>query len=201
MKPNYFLFIILFFIVLFRNVFITSVNNIGYLIFYNKDNLTINLLNQKINYLEKEYNDLLSFNNKVSIKYDYNLTNLYKNNYGYDKLYINGEYNIGDKVVNNDGLIGVISKVNNYYSEVDYIYNLRLPVKINDYEGKIVNSDEHNLIVKEITSRVDINDKVYTIDDIYIGKVIKIIDNDLDKMVIVKTIDLNNINYVGVISR
>ncbi len=198
MKPNYFLFILLFIVILFRSVFVNSINNIGYLIFNKQDNLNINYLELKNDYLEKEYNDLLNFKNKVSIKFDYTLTNLYKNYYGYNNLYINGHFNIGDKVINEDGLVGIVSNSYKLYSEVDYIYNSRLPVEINNYKGKITGHDnENNLIVKEITERVNINDKVYSIDNIYIGKVIKV----NYKEIIVKTIDLDNINYVGVISR
>ena len=102
----------------------------------------------------------------------------------------------GDIVLNNDGLIGFISKISDKYSEIKYIYNSRVPVKINNEYGKIIGSDiDNNLIVSEVEN-VNINDKVYSVNNSYIGKVIKIDNNNLNKKLTIKTIDLSNINYV-----
>ena len=43
---------------------------------------------------------------------------------------------------------------------------------------------------------MNINDKVYSVNNSYIGKVIKIDNNNLNKKLTIKTIDLSNINYV-----
>ena len=98
-------------------------------------------------------------------------------------------------------MIGYISKINKNYSEVEYVYNTTKPVKINNEYGKIVASDEDkNIIVSDIKD-VNLNDKVYSINNTYIGNVINIKDDNLTKIVTVKGINLNNLDYVIVVSR
>ena len=205
MKHNYLLYIFLFFLIIFRNTFVNLVNNLGFIIFNQKDELTINTLNDKIKVLEKEYQDLLDFKNNINISSNYILSNVYMNNYSYDKLLINGDnYRIGDEVVNTDGLVGIINKTYLNYSEVSFIYDTKIPVKINNNEGKIVGKDENNnIIIKELTNynNININDKVYSVNNTYIGKVIKIDREVVDTNILVETIDLKNINYVAVLSR
>ena len=201
--PNYLMLIILFFVIVFRSVFISAVNNLGYLIFNRQDNIEIKLLKEQVSSLEKEYTSLLDFKNKINIDKDYTITNSFYNNYSYDKLLVSGKFNIDDEVVSVDGLVGLISKVHSNYSEITYNYKLKIPVIINNIKGKITSyDDEHNLIVKELTNYQDINlnDKVYTVNNTYIGKVIKINNTNLDKEIIVKGINLDNIHYVGVIN-
>lgn len=205
MKHNYLLYIFLFFLIIFRNTFVNLVNNLGFIIFNQKDELTINTLNDKIKVLEKEYQDLLDFKNNINISSNYILSNVYMNNYSYDKLLINGDnYRIGDEVVNTAGLVGIINKTYINYSEVSFIYDTKIPVKINNNEGKIVGKDENNnILIKELTNynNININDKVYSVNNTYIGKVIKIDKEVVDTNILVETIDLKNINYVAVISR
>ena len=205
MKPNYLLYIFLFTIIIFRSSFINLVNNLSFYFFNQKNDLTINILNNKISYLEKEYQNLLDFKNNINISSNYTLSNVYLNNYSYDKLLINGSnYQKGDEVISAEGLIGIIKNIYDNYSEVSFIYNCKIPVKINNYEGKIINKDEeNNLIIKEFTNynNININDKVYSINNTYIGKVIKIDKEIVDTKVIVKPVNTNNINYVAVISR
>ena len=205
MKHNYLLYLTLFAVIIFRNSFVNLVNNLGFYFFNQKDDLVVNVLNQKITYLEKEYSELLDFKNNINIKSNYTLSNVYLNNYSYDKLLINGSnYQKGDEVITLDGLIGIITNICHNYSEVSYIYNTHIPVKINNYEGKIVNKDENNnLIIKEVTNHhnININDKVYSINNTYIGKVIKIDKENIDTKLIVQPISNKNINYVAVISR
>ena len=204
MKLNYFHFIVLFLVILFRGVFINLINNISYYIFNNHDNLTIVLLNKKIDMLEKEYDKLLDFKNNINIDLDYTVTNTYMNNYGYDTLLINGNYKKGDEVVNTSGLVGIVSQSYYNYSEVKFIYDTNIPVIINGVGGKIIGKDkDNNLIIGQLTNYCDvsINDKVYSINNSYIGKVIEVKNNSIDISVLVKTIDLKNISYVGVISK
>ena len=205
MKHNYLLYIFLFFLIIFRNTFVNLVNNLGFIIFNQKDELTINILNDKVKVLEKEYKDLLDFKNNINISSNYTLSNVYMNNYSYDKLLINGDnYRIGDEVISSDGLVGIIKKTFFNYSEVSFIYDTKIPVKINNNEGKIVGKDENNnILIKELTNynNININDKVYSVNHTYIGKVIKIDKEVVDTNILVETIDLKNINYVAVISR
>ncbi len=198
MKNNKYIFLlIILLVVISRNSLVNLINNTLKSFFIKDNNIEINYLNSEINRLKNEYNNLLDFKNNININEDYYISNVYKNNYSFDKLIINGtNYNINDEVLNNDGLIGFISKINDKYSEIKYIYNSRVPVKINNEYGKIIDSDiDNNLIVSEIEN-VNINDKVYSVNNSYIGKVIKIDNNNLNKKLTIKTIDLSNINYV-----
>ena len=198
MKNNKYIFLLIILIVVIsRNSLVNLINNTLKSFFIKDNNIEINYLNSEINRLKNEYNNLLDFKNNININEDYYISNVYKNNYSFDKLIINGtNYNINDEVLNNDGLIGFISKINDKYSEIKYIYNSRAPVKINNEYGKIIDSDiDNNLIVSEVEN-VNINDKVYSVNNSYIGKVIKIDNNNLNKKLTIKTIDLSNINYV-----
>ena len=198
MKNNKYIFLLIILIVVIsRNSLVNLINNTLKSFFIKDNNIEINYLNSEINRLKNEYNNLLDFKNNININEDYYISNVYKNNYSFDKLIINGtNNNINDEVLNNDGLIGFISKINDKYSEIKYIYNSRVPVKINNEYGKIIDSDiDNNLIVSEVEN-VNINDKVYSVNNSYIGKVIKIDNNNLNKKLTIKTIDLSNINYV-----
>ena len=198
MKNNKYIFLlIILLVVISRNSLVNLINNTLKSFFIKDNNIEINYLNSEINRLKNEYNNLLDFKNNININEDYYISNIYKNNYSFDKLIINGtNYNINDEVLNNDGLIGFISKINDKYSVIKYIYNSRVPVKINNEYGKIIDSDiDNNLIVSEVEN-VNINDKVYSINNSYIGKVIKIDNNNLNKKLTIKTIDLSKINYV-----
>lgn len=198
MKNNKYIFLlIILLVVISRDSLVNLINNTLKSFFIKDNNIEINYLNSEINRLKNEYNNLLDFKNNININEDYYISNVYKNNYSFDKLIINGtNYNINDEVLNNDGLIGFISKINDKYSEIKYIYNSRVPVKINNEYGKIIDSDiDNNLIVSEVEN-VNINDKVYSVNNSYIGKVIKIDNNNLNKKLTIKTIDLSNINYV-----
>ena len=198
MKNNKYIFLlIILLVVISRNSLVNLINNTLKSFFIKDNNIEINYLNSEINRLKNEYNNLLDFKNNININEDYYISNVYKNNYSFDKLIINGtNYKINDEVLNNDGLIGFISKINDKYSEIKYIYNSRVPVKINNEYGKIIDSDiDNNLIVSEVEN-VNINDKVYSVNNSYIGKVIKIDNNNLNKKLTIKNIDLSNINYV-----
>lgn len=198
MKNNKYIFLLIIFLVIIsRNSLVNLINNTLKSFFIKDNNIETNYLNSEINRLKNEYNSLLDFKNNININENYYISNIYKNNYSFDKLIINGtNYNINDEVLNNDGLIGFISKISDKYSEIKYIYNSRVPVKINNEYGKIIGSDiDNNLIVSEVEN-VNINDKVYSVNNSYIGKVIKIDNNNLNKKLTIKTIDLSNINYV-----
>lgn len=198
MKNNkYILYIIVLLIILLRNNLVNLINNIGKYIVNYDDNVEIKYLKSEYNKLKNEYDNLLDFKNNIVINDKYIISNVYKNNYGLNKLIINGDnYKLNDEVLSDEGLIGVISNINNNYSEITYIYDLNIPIKINNSIGKIVGKDSsNNLIIKEIDN-VSLNDQVYSINNSYIGKVINVIKEDLGSKIIVKTIDLSNINYV-----
>lgn len=197
MKNKAIFFMILFIIIISRNSILNLINN-TFKILQNKDNtLEINYLTNEITQLKEEYNKLLDFKNNINIDETYIITNVYKNNYGFDKLIINGDnYNLYDEVLTTEGLIGYISKINNQHSEISYIYNTKVPVRINDNYGKIISNDkDNNIIISEIDN-VNLNDSVYSVNNSYIGKVIKIDNMDLNTRITVKPINLKNIDYV-----
>lgn len=197
MKNKYWFLLIIFIVIISRNSVINIVNNMLSSLFIKNNNLEIDYLKEEVNSLKDEYNNLLDFKNNIKINNDYIVSNIYKNNYGFDKLIINGDnYKINDEVLNENGLIGFISKINNNYSEVKYIYDSKVPVKVNNEYGKIIGKDnDNNLIVSEIVNS-NINDIVYSVNNTYIGKIIKIDNSNLNKKILVKTIDLTNLNYV-----
>lgn len=203
MKPNYLMFLLIFIIILFKGSILNLFNNIESAFINKNNNIEINVLKRRIASLEDNYNKLIDFKSRINIDENYTITNIYPNNYGFDKLIVNGKFNIGDEVINEEGLVGIVNKVYPNYSEINYIYDTNIVVKINDINGKIVGKDDNNnLIIKELSNHsiINNNDEVYNINDIYIGKVIEVRELDFDTCVIVKPIDLNN-NYVAVITR
>ena len=201
MKHNYLLYGILFSTIIFRSSLINMTGSL----FIKNSSIELKLLKDKNDYLVNQYNSLLDFKNNIDMKYDYTITNVIKTNYGFGSLQITGtNYNIGSEVVNEEGLVGIISKINGSNSNIKYLYDTNLVVKINEESGKISDKDSNNnLIIKEISNynNIKINDLVYSINGTYIGKIIKIKYDILDNYLTVKTVKLDNINYVAVINR
>lgn len=110
----------------------------------------------------------------------------------------------GDAVINNEGLVGIVDKVEKNTAIVKLLTgNYNVSVKINELYGNL-NGGKVTLIdkFKEVEG-----DKVYTSgyskipEGIYVGTVInvKMDNNDLGKEVNVKLVDNTNLNYVAVI--
>lgn len=110
-----------------------------------------------------------------------------------------------DAVINEEGLIGIIYKVTEYYSYVKLLtsdYNVS--VKINDTYGNLSNG---KVTLLDKYSEINEKDKIYTsgysktIKDIYIGEIsnVKYDNENLGKEVEVKLIDNHNLNYIAVI--
>lgn len=205
MKYKYSLFIVVFLFVLLREPFLCLITNINKFFTVPSNDLEMNLVKSKNIYLEKEYEKLLDFKNNIDITYDYIITNTIVNSYGFDKILINGnDYDINDEVVNENGLVGLISKVNGKHSEVTPIYDTKILVKINDIEGKILRKDDNNnLIVGNLSNYDDINvnDKVYSNKDSYIGKVVSVSKRDVNTEVVVEKTTIQKNCYVAVIRR
>ncbi|MDD2208342.1 MAG: rod shape-determining protein MreC [Bacilli bacterium] len=205
MKFNYLVYILLIFSILFRNNIMNIISNVNSALFIKNDNLEIRLLKEENYYLKNKYKELLDFKNNISLENNYVISNVIKSSYGLNNLIIKGSnYEIGDEVISNDGLIGIISKRGSKNSEVDYLHNTNLVVKVNNEIGKITGSDQNNnLIIKEISNYTDIkiNDYVYSVYGTYLGKVIKIKYDILDNYLTVRQASINNLNYIAVISR
>ena len=164
----------------------------------------IYILREENRKLKDEYTSLLDFKNNINIEEDYVVTNIHKSNYGFDKLLLNGSFKVGSEVVSDKGLVGIISNNFNNVSYGDYLFNTSILVRIGDTEGKVSGKDQNgNLLIKEISNynNIKINDVVRSVHGTYIGKVVNIIYEDLESILVVRMGDVYNLNYVGVIER
>lgn len=204
MKRNYYIFIIIFLVVLFRTSILNLFMNVKKMFTSAEPNIEIVTLKEENRRLKDEYTSLLDFKSRINIDEDYTITNVHKSNYGFDKIVLNGSFKENSDIVSDDGLVGIITKSDNNLSYGDYLFNTHILVRIDDTEGKIYGRDDDgNLLIKEISNynNIKINDNVSSMHGMYIGKVVNIIYEDLESIIVVKMGSVNNLNYVGVIER
>lgn len=204
MKRNYYIFIIIFLVVLFRTNILNLFMNVKKMFTSAEPNIEIVTLKEENRRLKDEYTSLLDFKSRINIDEDYTITNVHKSNYGFDKIVLNGSFKENSEIVSDDGLVGIITKSDNNLSYGDYLFNTHILVRIDDTEGKIYGRDDDgNLLIKEISNynNIKINDNVLSMHGMYIGKVVNIIYEDLESIIVVKMGSVNNLNYVGVIER
>ena len=108
--------------------------------------------------------------------------------------------NVGDAVLTNNGLLGIINKTYDYYSVVSLITNKKsnISVKINDAVG-VLKMKNSKLVVTSITNykNISIGDEIYTSglgnlpDNIYVGKVksVSLNDTEIEKVI---EVDIEN---------
>ena len=204
MKRNYYIYIIIFLVVLFRTSILNLFMNVKKMFTSAEPNIEIVTLKEENRRLKDEYTSLLDFKSRINIDEDYTITNVHKSNYGFDKIVLNGSFKENSEIVSDDGLVGIITKSDNNLSYGDYLFNTHILVRIDDTEGKIYGRDDDgNLLIKEISNynNIKINDNVSSMHGMYIGKVVNIIYEDLESIIVVKMGDVYNLNYVGVIER
>ena len=204
MKRNYYIFIIIFLVVLFRTSILNLFMNVKKMFTSAEPNIEIVTLKEENRRLKDEYTSLLDFKSRINIDEDYTITNVHKSNYGFDKIVLNGSFKENSEIVSDEGLVGIITKSDNNLSYGDYLFNTHILVRIDDTEGKIYGRDDDgNLLIKEISNynNIKINDNVSSMHGMYIGKVVNIIYEDLESIIVVKMASVNNLNYVGVIER
>lgn len=204
MKRNYYIFIIIFLVVLFRTSILNLFVNVKTMFTSAEPNIEIVTLKEENRRLKDEYTSLLNFKSRINIDEDYTITNVHKSNYGFDKIVLNGSFKENSEIVSDDGLVGIITKSDNNLSYGDYLFNTHILVRIDDTEGKIYGRDDDgNLLIKEISNynNIKINDNVSSMHGMCIGKVVNIIYEDLESIIVVKMGSVNNLNYVGVIER
>lgn len=204
MKRNYYIFIIIFLVVLFRTSILNLFMNVKKMFTSAEPNIEIVTLKEENRRLKDEYTSLLDFKSRINIDEDYTITNVHKSNYGFDKIVLNGSFKENSEIVSDEGLVGIIIKSDNNLSYGDYLFNTHILVRIDDTEGKIYGRDDDgNLLIKEISNynNIKINDNVSSMHGMYIGKVVNIIYEDLESIIVVKMGNVNNLNYVGVIER
>lgn len=204
MKRNYYIFIIIFLVVLFRTSILNLFINVKKMFISAEPNIEIVTLKEENRRLKDEYTSLLDFKSRINIDEDYTITNVHKSNYGFDKIVLNGSFKENSEIVSDEGLVGIITKSDNNLSYGEYLFNTHILVRIDDTEGKIYGRDDDgNLLIKEISNynNIKINDNVSSMHGMCIGKVVNIIYEDLESIIVVKMGSVNNLNYVGVIER
>lgn len=108
--------------------------------------------------------------------------------------------NVGDAVLTNNGLVGIINKTYDYYSVVSLITNKKsnISVKINDAVG-VLKLENSKLVVTSINNykNLSIGDEIYTSglgnlpDNIYVGKVKKVSLNNTEIEKVIE-VDIEN---------
>lgn len=206
---DYILLLIIFLLFIFSgsiNRFLTAINP-------NLDTKNIELNYDK--YLKDELDNIKKINNiEFNDDLDLQVSRVkYRNVYEYsDTLTIYKGFKnnvfVNDVVLNNDGLIGIVTKTYDYYSIVTLITNKNsnISVKINDAIG-ILKTINNTLVVTNINNyeKVNVDDEIYTSglgnlpDNIYIGKVksINLNNTEIEKVVEVNINDrLEKLDYL-----
>ena len=204
---------ILLLIVFLLFIFSGSINRFLIAINPNLDTKNIELNYDK--YLKEELDNIKKINN-IEFKDDLDLQASrvkYRNVYEYsDTLTIYKGFKnnvfVNDVVLNNGGLIGIVTKTYDYYSIVTLITNKssNISVKINAAIG-ILKVIDNTLVVTNINNyeKVNIDDEIYTSglgnlpENIYIGKVksINLNNTEIEKVVEVNINDrLEKLDYL-----
>ena len=176
----------------------------------------IKLKDEKITYLENEIKTLNDFSSKLErIDYSYKISRIiYKESYNTNKYLIQYGYednvNKGLAVTYEYGLIGKISKTNKHISELTILKDIKdLSVLVNNSYGKLnYDYNTNSFIISDISNydKIHINDEVYTSgygsikENVFIGKVTKVVEKDYKKEIYISTlVDFNNLNYVLIV--
>lgn len=178
-----------------------------------------NVCSIKNEMLEEKYQELSSAYGYQDL-IPYHLSNtkiLYRSIYDLEKqitIYKGSRDGLQEKnlIINELGLVGIISKVHTNSSEVELLQNpnLNLSVKINKNYG-ILKYEDNNLVVKGINNKGNVQegDMVYTSDisiypeKILIGKVEKVSFDtyEIEKVIkITPAVDFDHLKYVSVIT-
>lgn len=206
---DYILLLIIFLLFIFSG----SINRFLIAINPNLDTKNIELNYDK--YLKDELDNIKKINNiEFNDDLDLQVSRVkYRNVYEYsDTLTIYKGFKnnvfVNDVVLNNDGLIGIVTKTYDYYSIVTLISNKNsnISVKINDAIG-ILKTINNTLVVTNINNyeKVNVDDEIYTSglgnlpDNIYIGKVksINLNNTEIEKVIEVNINDrLEKLDYL-----
>lgn len=210
---NSYLYFILLILLLNHNLFINLATNISKFVTNNKgtQDTELNILKERNEYLINELDKINNLSKFAS--YNYQISRLsYRDPKNKSNFYINGgnneNFKEGFALVNNEGLVGIITEVFDDYSKCKTIDNIELSIKINDIYGTINGSKNEYLVSNKFSNKdnINLNDVVYTSElgiikeSIKIGTVKKIETNDLDKTIYIEPyVNLNNISYLYVI--
>jgi len=207
------IFLIFFIVFLFKESIyevIIKVNNL--------DKLDKSIIKIKESYYEEEYKTLLKTINVIDeneFSYVYSKV-LYRDIYNYfDEITILKGYNDNIKnnsaVINENGLIGTINKVNKNSSVVNLITNKnsQISIKVNNVYG-ILKSENNDLIITGINNyeNVHIGDIVFTSgigslpENIKVGTISNIKKDKLgleQKIIVSSDVDFDNVKYIAIL--
>ena len=198
----------MFYVVIFLSVVISSLlsNLFVYFKYDDKEYIDDKLLEIENIELKNKYDELSKFINGDVKKYSYVIGNVkYRDLYSfYEKVVINvSDVDMGAAVVNSEGLIGVVTDINDNNVSVRLLtskYNVSVSVGEcygNLSNGKVDMVDkECNISVGDIVSTSGLNN---INKGIYVGKVSKIVEDGLGLILDVDLINNKHLNYVGVI--
>lgn len=215
---NVFVVILLLLMILFRDNVLIIFNNVYNLFREQNDykEAEILVLEEKVKYLEKEYNELNDFKKSVSLyaNYNYLVTRvIFRENYFYNaKLILEGgsddKIKSGMAVINENGLVGIVGDVYKNTCELILLSNVKnLSVNINGTYGKLVYEDD-KFKIKDISrdANINLNDEVYTStlgnikEQIYIGQVDSFKDKTIEKEIVIESdVDFLNLNYLLIV--
>ena len=181
---------------------------ISFLKYNNKNVVETSVLKEENNNLKKKINELEKALKLKETNNEYIISKVITRDiYNfYNEIIIDSskdEINIGDAVVNESGLIGIVSKVSEkkaYVSLLTSDYNIS--VKINETYGNL-NNNKITGINKY--SNIKVGDLVYTSGltqtkgNIYNDTITEIKEKNLELEATITTIDNNTINYVAII--
>lgn len=196
---------ILIFILLF--VFIYGIGYIiSYLRFDDKDVIDTRVLVMENEILKKELNELRDLDNVVDCHLSKVFIRDIHNFYNEIVIKVGDDVIEGSAVVNEDGLVGIIYKIENnlaYTKLLSSDYNVS--VKVGDTYGNLSNG---KITLLDKYSDIKVGDLVYTSGlndipkDIYVGKITKVTmdSENLGKQVEVELVNNKYLNYVGVIN-
>jgi len=185
----------------------------------NKNNLEVSSYKEKIEVLEKEISEYESSLESLKI-YDGSSHVLAKialrDGYDfYDTLIVSTDSLVkkGSAVMNEDGLVGIVSDANKKTAKVEMITKpLKVSVKVGEYYGVMdyYNLEDRLFIVHNINNyaNIEVGSEVVTsglskIDgDIKIGTVSKIEKSSVETLVYVKPyVDFDHLNYLMVVNK
>ena len=156
--------------------------------------------------LKERYDELSNFIDGDIKEFNYIIGKVkYRDMYRfYEEIIVNvNDVDVGNAVVNSEGLIGVVSDNKDNNVSVRLLtskYNVS--VSVGECYGNLSNG-KVDMIEKECN--VSVGDKLYTsglndiVKGIYVGEVSNIVEDELGLILEVKLIDNRNLNYVGVI--
>lgn len=185
---------------------------LSYIRYNDRDVTLLNALSVENSNLKKELNDMeaglqLKSNNERVLMSRVIRRNIY--NFYNEVVIVNNQesINVGDPVINGDGLIGIVSEALDNECIVKLLtgdYNIS--VKVGDSYGNLKNGIVSML---DKYKEIKVGDKVYTsglteiVGDIFVGEIEEVLMNEdgTAKMAKVNLLDNGYLNYVGVVKK